>query len=334
MVTFLNDRILGHRLRKSFDVQRLRFADNSMFLISSIKVDVIIDLLFSFFLFFFLPFLRFRELCEDQSPATALRFLQCEVSSVVNHDDNEEASNFRSLLAYLLSQPPPALNSEPQIHHHQPLQSGFSISPSQGSSPSSDSHMLPHVDMDNSKNGKRPARASYSSSSSASSSESTTSSASCVTGSGEWTSEIRADEDEEMEDVSNVPEGSNSEEMMPSRNQTLSEETVFSGLAASTSGSGTGTEREHHHRPEIHSHHEPRSHHDSRSHHNPHSRPSAIKEAPGRDDPYELRLRGGRTLSDERFIQRTEVFEKLLKLVNPGDEEPEARLVDVLGSLL
>ena len=141
------------------------------------------------------------------------------------------------------------------------------------------------------------------------------------------------EEDEEMEDVSNVPEGSNSEEMMPSRNQTLSEETVFSGLAASTSGSGTGTEREHHHRPEIHSHHDPRSHHDSRSHHNPHSRPSAIKEAPGRDDPYELRLRGGRTLSDERFIQRTEVFEKLLKLVNPGDEEPEARWVDGLGSL-
>ncbi|KAI0685090.1 Muskelin N-terminus-domain-containing protein [Cerioporus squamosus] len=49
---------------------------------------------------------QFREMCEDGPPIKALTFLQTRVSSVVNHDDPEEAQVFRSLLsAHLLAAP-------------------------------------------------------------------------------------------------------------------------------------------------------------------------------------------------------------------------------------
>lgn len=45
-------------------------------------------------------------MCEDSPPIKALTFLQTRVSSVVNHEDPEEAKTFRSLLsAHLLAVP-------------------------------------------------------------------------------------------------------------------------------------------------------------------------------------------------------------------------------------
>ncbi len=45
-------------------------------------------------------------MCEDGPPIKALTFLQTRVSSVVNHDDPEEAKVFRSLLStHLLAAP-------------------------------------------------------------------------------------------------------------------------------------------------------------------------------------------------------------------------------------
>lgn len=54
-------------------------------------------------------------MCEEQPAVKALRYLQTEVSDVVNHADPEETTVFRSLLAHLLS--PSALTSigEPSI---------------------------------------------------------------------------------------------------------------------------------------------------------------------------------------------------------------------------
>ncbi|PIL35929.1 hypothetical protein GSI_01589 [Ganoderma sinense ZZ0214-1] len=50
---------------------------------------------------------QFREMCEDGPPIKALTFLQTRVSSVVNHEDPDEAKVFRALLsAHLLSAPP------------------------------------------------------------------------------------------------------------------------------------------------------------------------------------------------------------------------------------
>ena len=46
---------------------------------------------------------RFREMCEEQPAVKALRYLQTEVSGVVDHTNPEETSVFRSLLAHLLS---------------------------------------------------------------------------------------------------------------------------------------------------------------------------------------------------------------------------------------
>ncbi|KAG9309268.1 Muskelin N-terminus-domain-containing protein [Chiua virens] len=46
---------------------------------------------------------RFREMCEEQPAVKALRYLQTEVSEVVDHTNPEEASVFRALLAHLLS---------------------------------------------------------------------------------------------------------------------------------------------------------------------------------------------------------------------------------------
>ncbi|KAF8550620.1 galactose oxidase [Imleria badia] len=58
---------------------------------------------------------RFREMCEEQPAVKALRYLQTEVSEVVDHTNPEETSVFRSLLTHLLS--PSAMISvgEPSI---------------------------------------------------------------------------------------------------------------------------------------------------------------------------------------------------------------------------
>ena len=51
----------------------------------------------------------------------------------------------------------------------------------------------------------------------------------------------------------------------------------------------------------------------------------------GVNDPYEVALRGDAALSDERFQERTKVFEKLLTFVNPECKQPEGNLLDILG---
>ncbi|EGO00214.1 hypothetical protein SERLA73DRAFT_51827 [Serpula lacrymans var. lacrymans S7.3] len=53
---------------------------------------------------------QFREMCEEQPAVKALRFLQTEVSAVVDHKSPKEASVFRSLLAHLLSPSVPLAN--------------------------------------------------------------------------------------------------------------------------------------------------------------------------------------------------------------------------------
>lgn len=45
---------------------------------------------------------RFREMCQDGDAVTALNFLQTEVSSCVDHQDQQETENFRLLLTDLL----------------------------------------------------------------------------------------------------------------------------------------------------------------------------------------------------------------------------------------
>ncbi|KAI0645772.1 Muskelin N-terminus-domain-containing protein [Trametes meyenii] len=72
---------------------------------------------------------QFREMCEDMPPIKALTFLQTRVSAVVNHEDPEEARDFRTLLAtHLLSAFPRA---EPEafamIPPEAPLDAGTSI---------------------------------------------------------------------------------------------------------------------------------------------------------------------------------------------------------------
>ncbi|KAG2135782.1 Muskelin N-terminus-domain-containing protein [Suillus clintonianus] len=48
---------------------------------------------------------QFREMCEEQPAVKALRFLQTEVSAVVDHKSPEETSVFRALLGHLFSTP-------------------------------------------------------------------------------------------------------------------------------------------------------------------------------------------------------------------------------------
>ncbi|KAI6021604.1 Muskelin N-terminus-domain-containing protein [Pisolithus microcarpus] len=67
---------------------------------------------------------RFREMCEDQPPLTALRYLQTEVADVVDHSDSEEADIFRSLLSHLLVVAPlgiatPTSSGGISAHHDQ-----------------------------------------------------------------------------------------------------------------------------------------------------------------------------------------------------------------------
>lgn len=78
-------------------------------------------------------------MCEDGSDVEALAYLQTEVGSVVNHDNAEEAINFRSLLSHLLalpsrskptsagndamshSEPPSTLSEQPPRKRSRPL---------------------------------------------------------------------------------------------------------------------------------------------------------------------------------------------------------------------
>jgi hypothetical protein len=48
---------------------------------------------------------QFREMCEEQPAVKALRFLQTQVSAVVDHTNPEETSIFRALLGHLFSTP-------------------------------------------------------------------------------------------------------------------------------------------------------------------------------------------------------------------------------------
>ncbi|KAI5116498.1 hypothetical protein M0805_009923 [Coniferiporia weirii] len=168
---------------------------------------------------------QFREMCEETASVTALAFLQNEVSEVVDHEDQEEAAVFRSLLSHLLARP--LLDS---------------LSPKSS-----------------------PAVAASRLSRSPSSSKS---------GSGEWTSALPEGEDAIMADADVV--------------------------SARLPGSNA----------------EP-------------SRPSVERVE---DDPYELELRAGKSLSRARFEQRTEVFESLLKFVEKTEVQPSESLLDVLGS--
>jgi hypothetical protein len=55
-------------------------------------------------------------MCEVESSLTALQFLQQDVSTVVNHNDEEESAAFQRLLSFLLSRPmSPISPSVPQL---------------------------------------------------------------------------------------------------------------------------------------------------------------------------------------------------------------------------
>lgn len=61
----------------------------------------------------FLEQCRFREMCTDRPALVALRYLQTEVSNVVDHTNHEEADAFRSLLSHLLGGAPLTLPAHP-----------------------------------------------------------------------------------------------------------------------------------------------------------------------------------------------------------------------------
>lgn len=58
---------------------------------------------------------QFREMCEDSTPTKALMFLQSQVSPVVNHDDQRETEDYRSLMTFLLAPKPPAPSLVPPL---------------------------------------------------------------------------------------------------------------------------------------------------------------------------------------------------------------------------
>ncbi|KIK91363.1 hypothetical protein PAXRUDRAFT_830906 [Paxillus rubicundulus Ve08.2h10] len=58
---------------------------------------------------------RFREMCEEQPAVKALRYLQTDVSEVVDHNNPEETSIFRSLLAHLLAPATPLVIEDPSL---------------------------------------------------------------------------------------------------------------------------------------------------------------------------------------------------------------------------
>lgn len=58
---------------------------------------------------------RFREMCEEQPAVKALRYLQTEVSDVVDHTNPEETKVFRSLLKHLISPSASVSTGDPSI---------------------------------------------------------------------------------------------------------------------------------------------------------------------------------------------------------------------------
>ena len=80
---------IGLHQKRSYDKSSVSFEDNSTNSTAIEKDPTHVN--------------RFREMCEEQPAVKALRYLQTEVSEVVDHTDPEETSVFRSLLAHLLS---------------------------------------------------------------------------------------------------------------------------------------------------------------------------------------------------------------------------------------
>lgn len=157
-------------------------------------------------------------MCEEAAPIKALAFLQEDVSSVVNHNNLTEASDFRSLLSHLLAAPAPPVatldrsSAEEESRIPTPSSSGSSIG-------------------------------------------------------GRWTNgNTNGDEDTIMNDA-------------------IAEDNGTDGFIS------------------------------------PH-------------DSYEFALRGDKPLSDERFEQRTKVFETLLAFVNSDCKQPEGSLLDILAGEL
>ncbi|KAJ7646961.1 Muskelin N-terminus-domain-containing protein [Roridomyces roridus] len=58
---------------------------------------------------------QFREMCEDVSPAKALKFLRTSVLPVVDEDDPAEAEAYRGLLSYLFTPSSPSMSSHPHL---------------------------------------------------------------------------------------------------------------------------------------------------------------------------------------------------------------------------
>uniref|UniRef100_A0A8H7Y6Q3 Muskelin N-terminal domain-containing protein n=1 Tax=Psilocybe cubensis TaxID=181762 RepID=A0A8H7Y6Q3_PSICU len=73
---------------------------------------------------------QFREMCEAEPPVKALKFLQTQVASVVDHSNTKEAEIFRALLTHLLS-PSPAIS--PSTSESRPSTSSSSSSSSSSS---------------------------------------------------------------------------------------------------------------------------------------------------------------------------------------------------------
>lgn len=203
--------------------------------------------------------IRFREMCEDASPVTALSFLQNTVSSVVNHADHDEAAEFRSLLSHLFARP--AVDETPTAASG----AGENLN-GHGVGPASVRalHETAQIDPGTPTSGSESSRS----------------------GSGEWTCELKGptnhDEDAAMSDAPTlVPRA------LP--------------LAAQAHGTRMGSSS-----PE-----------------------------PGPDDPHEFTLRGDKSLSDARFVQRTAVFEGLLRFVSKKGhmKQPDGLLVDLLSNL-
>ena len=159
-------------------------------------------------------------MCEESAPIKALGFLQVDVSSVVDHNDEAEASDFQSLLVHLFAAPAPP-----------PVAALSQIIPSENES------RIP-----------------------------TPSSSGC-SGEGPWTNggAQPPEDDAVMADASTEPVDDGSDTFM------------------------------------------------------------------GVNDPYESALRGDVALSDERFQERTKVFEKLLTFVNSECKQPEGNLLDIIG---
>ncbi|KAI9001723.1 Muskelin N-terminus-domain-containing protein [Gaertneriomyces semiglobifer] len=55
---------------------------------------------------FFIRRQKFKEMCGDDDPLKALKYLQTDLAAVVNHDDQQESKDFRELTQYLFARGP------------------------------------------------------------------------------------------------------------------------------------------------------------------------------------------------------------------------------------